>query len=73
MARTYVTKDGDMLDLICFKHYAGRQSGVVEAVIAANYGTPLLSAGAVLPRGLAIKLPDLPTALSQQPTVKLWD
>lgn len=32
----YITKDGDMLDAICWRHY-GRTRGVVEQVLEANY------------------------------------
>lgn len=71
MPRTYTTKDGDMLDLICCRAYAGTQSGAVEAVLEAN--RDLSAYPAVLPRGLTITLPDLATALSQTPLVKLWD
>lgn len=33
----YLTKDDDMLDAICAKHY-GRTAGAVEAVLEANPG-----------------------------------
>lgn len=73
MPRVYTTKDGDVLDIICYRAYAGRQSGAVELVLGANYATGLAELGPILPRGLKITLPDLPTALSQKPLVKLWD
>lgn len=73
MARTYVTKDGDMLDMICYREYGGKQSGAVEAVLDANYHARLSEYGAILPRGIRIVLPDLPSTLSTTPLVKLWD
>lgn len=73
MARTYVTKDGDMLDMICYRAYGGRQSGAVEAVLDANYAARLADYPAILPQGVRITFPDLPSTISQTPLVKLWD
>lgn len=73
MPRTYVTKDGDMIDMICYREYAGKMSGAVEAVLDANYHIRLSEYGGILPRGLRIVLPELPSALSTTPLVKLWD
>lgn len=74
MARTYTTRAGDMLDLICYHHYAGRQAGAVEAVLEANQALDLSGYAPMLPRGLVITLPDLPgSAVSRRPTIKLWD
>lgn len=69
MAQKYRTRDGDMLDAICFRHY-GRSSGAVEAVLEANTG--LADKGPVLAAGELIVLPDLPESFEQK-TVKLWD
>jgi phage tail protein X len=66
---TYRTKDGDMLDWICAKHY-GRTSGAVEAVLEANPG--LADLGPVYEAGTLIQLPILP-ATESAATVKLWD
>ena len=52
MARIHVTIDGDMLDLICYRAYRGRQSGAVEAVLEANRNTALSERPERLPRGL---------------------
>lgn len=70
MATTYITKDGDRLDQICYQYYGRlkglsspqsarpvRALGTVEAVLAVNPG--LASRDAVLPAGVAILLPDL--------------
>ena len=65
---TYRTLAGDVLDWICWRYY-GRQSGAVEAVLAANVG--LAERGAVYPAGLVIRLPDLAEPV-RQPT-RLWD
>ncbi|WP_028588363.1 tail protein X [Desulfocurvus vexinensis] len=68
MAR-YVTKDGDMLDWICWRHY-GDRPGAVEAVLDANPG--LADAGPTLPVGMVLTLPELGTSEAAQP-VRLWD
>jgi len=64
----YLTKDGDVLDAVCYKHY-GRESATVE-VLAANPG--LADAGMVLTAGIIIELPDLPDAV-EKATITLWD
>ncbi len=65
----YRTKDGDVLDLICHKHY-GRASWSIEAVYAANPG--LAQKGAVLPAGLEIILPEAEDTRPASPTIRLW-
>ena len=71
---THTTKDGDMLDLICFRRYRGRQAGAVEFVLEANRHIHLSTNGPLLPRGLQIELPDLPTdQATAEPLQKLWD
>lgn len=73
MARSYVTRDGDMLDLICTRAYGSAAGGILERVIEANRMTGLVDHGPHLPRGLSITLPDLPDRTVRAPTVKLWD
>jgi phage tail protein X len=74
MARTYVTIDGDMIDLICYRAYEGRQSGMVEAVLEANRTTiELADRTEILPRGLTITLPDIPRTVKTFPIMPLWD
>jgi len=73
MARTHTTADGDMLDLICWRAYKGRQSGAVERVLEANRALRLSEMTPHLPRGLVITLPDLPAETTRQALVKLWD
>lgn len=67
--QTYRTRDGDMLDWICHKHY-GRTAKVVEAVLEANPG--LAELGPVFDVGVLINLPELPSAPAVK-TVRLWD
>lgn len=72
MARTYTTANGDMIDLICFRHYARRQAGAVEAVLEANRHIGLAEYGPRLPRGLVLVLPELPAAPARK-LQNLWD
>lgn len=67
--QTYRTRDLDMLDWICRKHY-GRTAGAVEAVLEANPG--LAELGPVYAAGVLIQLPELPSA-SAEKTIRLWD
>ena len=66
----YRTIAGDMLDAICYQHYGGTK-GYVEAVLEANPG--LAKESPLLPAGLIIMLPDLPTLPQQLSVVRLWD
>lgn len=70
---TYITRDSDLLDLICFRHY-GHTVGAVEKVLAANQG--LAARGPVLPKGVSILLPDIgapETKTAVKETLMLWD
>ena len=69
MALRYISKQRDMIDLICWKHY-GYTQGAVEAVLEAN--RELAGQPPVLPAGLAIILPDLGPPPAPQP-IRLWD
>ncbi|MDG7056551.1 MAG: tail protein X [Wolbachia endosymbiont of Penenirmus auritus] len=64
----YSTKENDMLDYICWKHY-GFTSGAVEIVLEENPG--LAEYGSFLPAGLKIKLPVIEKPL-QKSTLKIW-
>lgn len=66
----YRTRDGDVLDLICHKHY-GPNGWSLEAVLATNPG--LAAKGAVLPAGLTIELPQATKAEVVSGGVRLWD
>jgi len=65
----YFTKENDMVDWICWKHY-GRQSGAVEEVYAANPN--LAEWGSYLPAGIIILLPELSSDDTELP-IRLWD
>lgn len=64
----YKTKENDMLDFICWRHY-GFSSGTVEVVLKANPG---LAEYELLPAGLTIQLPVIQKAIQKQ-VVKLWN
>ncbi|WP_253299818.1 tail protein X [Wolbachia endosymbiont of Chironomus riparius] len=63
MTTYYLTRENEMLDLICWKHY-GFTEGVVELVLGENSG--LAEYGSFLPAGLKVKLP-----MMQKPVKKL--
>ena len=65
---TYVTKDGDVLDAICWKYY-GSTSGTVEKVLEAN--RHLAELGSIFAAGVKIILPDL-TPEEEAESIKLW-
>jgi phage tail protein X len=65
---TYVTKDGDVLDAICWKYY-GSTSGTVEKVLEAN--RHLAELGSIFAAGVKIILPDL-IQEEETESVKLW-
>jgi len=65
----YFTKENDMVDWICWKHY-GRQSGAVEEVYAVN--PDLAEWGSYLPAGIIINLPDL-SFDEVETKIRLWD
>nr|WP_264688486.1 tail protein X [Wolbachia endosymbiont (group A) of Sympetrum striolatum] len=65
----YFTKDKEMLDYICWRHY-GYSSGAVEVVLEKNPG--LAEYGSFLPAGLKIKLPKI-QKISQKSVVKILD
>ncbi len=67
---TYRTRQGDVLDLVCVRHY-GLRRGLIEVVYEANPG--LCEQPVVLPAGLVIVLPDLPREALPRPQQKLWD
>lgn len=65
---TYITKDGDVLDAICWKYY-GSTTGVVEKVLEAN--RHLAELGEIFSAGVKIVLPDLAQE-EETESVKLW-
>lgn len=65
----YQTRDGDMLDAICFKHY-GHLQQVTEPVLEHNQG--LAQLGPIYPEGIIIRLPKF-VKPTQTNTINLWD
>lgn len=65
----HLAKEGEMLDLICWKHY-GFTDGVVELVLAENLG--LAEYGSFLPAGLKVKLPTIQKPV-QKSKLKVWE
>ncbi len=63
----YLTRDGDMLDWICWRHYG--RSDTLEVVLAANPG--LAECGPVLPAGIELTLPDIPPPAPQR-ILRIW-
>jgi phage tail protein X len=70
MPKTYTTRQGETVDLACWRAY-GRTASVTEAVLAANPG--LADKGPVLPLGTIITMPDIAQPSQPRPLVSLWD
>jgi phage tail protein X len=56
MTERVLSKQGDILDAMVWRHY-GHQSGTVEQVLDSNYG--LAAQGVIYPAGVAIEFPDM--------------
>ena len=67
----YLTRYGDTVDYICWRHYGSERGGTTEAVLAANIG--LAAHGPVLPAGLTIVLPAYNDTKQVEKLVELWD
>lgn len=65
----YKTKDGDMIDAICYRYY-GASSGYMEKVLAANSG--LAAQGPVYSAGIEIELPAVQASAVQATRKTLW-
>lgn len=63
------TQQNETVDALCWRYY-GRTQGAVEAVLQANPG--LARHGLLLPQGMPVLMPVLPTPPTQQLT-QLWD
>ena len=67
MTITYITKENDVIDWICWKHY-GFTCGAVEELLRQN---PKLAEYEHLPEGLIITLPKIDKTATK--IAKLWD
>lgn len=68
----YETKQGDMLDAICWKHY-GTMSGTVETVLEANRSLDI-GQFVTFPAGVKIRLPEMESVSAPEKTLtRLWD
>jgi len=76
MAKTILSRQGDSVDLLCWRHY-GATSGKVEAVLDANPG--LAALGVELPFATAVVMPDsgatgtARVAKAAPKIISLWD
>lgn len=70
MSTTLYARQGDTVDLICWRHY-GRTRDVTEAVLEANPG--LADIGPVLPHGHAVIMPAAAAAVVADNSIHLWD
>ncbi|WP_254229437.1 tail protein X [Wolbachia pipientis] len=70
MTTYYISKENEILDLICWRHYGFTEGRVVEIVLEANRG--LAEYGSFLPAGLKIKLPNIQKPM-QKPKLKVWE
>ncbi|MDP1644760.1 MAG: tail protein X [Thiobacillus sp.] len=67
MHRQIITRDGDVLDDLVWRHYG--RSDALAAVLEAN--PQLAQLPPVLTAGLVVNLPDLPQPL-EAPVIRLW-
>jgi phage tail protein X len=66
--KTILTKDKDILDALCYKHY-GREA-LVPQVLEAN--PHLAKLPVLLPAGVLVYLPDIEEQ-QEKPEVRLWE
>jgi phage tail protein X len=64
---TYTTKENDVLDWICWKHYG--TTAVLEQVLAANSTLT----DEKLPAGVVVKLPYIASIKNRKQEIKLWN
>ncbi len=70
MAFTYITSQGDELDMICFRYY-GRTQGTVEVVLEAN--RDLANRMHYLEEGIRITLPHIASPAQVSRAIRLWN
>ena len=66
----YLSKEGESLDEIVWRHYSAEIRGAVETVLEANPG--LAIKGPILPLGTKVFLPVI-EAPKEVESVRLWD
>ena len=66
----YITKQGDTLSNIAYRHY-GSSIGQVERILEAN--PQLCRHPALLAAGIEITLPPMPKRVTHVQTVNLWN
>lgn len=70
MTRAYVTRDGDMVDEVVWRHYAEADKSVALALVyEANPG--LADLGPALPGGVTVALPDVQAPIAEKQT-RIW-
>jgi phage tail protein X len=67
----YLSRQGDCVDYICWKHYGTERGGTVEAVLEANPG--IGDFGPILPAGVKITLPELSQPAQAEAVINLWE
>lgn len=68
-AKTYTTRQGQTVDMVCMAHY-GRTASVTESVLEANPGAAAI--GPILPTGTVLTLPVIETKTTARELVDLW-
>ena len=68
MSIQYKTREGDILDDLCYRIYGKQVPGQIEAVLLANQN--LADIALTLPAGVIITFPDLST--QEVATIRLW-
>ena len=68
--KTIISSQGDTLSAIAYRHY-GESRGQVERILEANHY--LCAQPALLPAGIAIRLPEAQPKQTTIPTLTLWD
>lgn len=63
----YITKEGDILDWICWKHYG--TTSVIEKVLSEN---PTIT-DYELSAGMIVNLPFIESVKDKRREIKLWD
>lgn len=68
--QTYIARQGDTVDSIAWRYYGRVTASILQVVLEANNG--LADAGALLPAGYELALPEIDATTSVAPAVTLW-